>query len=389
MALLNKDALNRLDKFLNKLIMFEGSDLHIKSDSPPSGRIHGDIRLLSEKKVEHETIKALVMDITGARYDDFHEKKEYDGSYSLNGKYRFRVNISMHISGYALAFRLIPTNIKTIEMLNLPKVLHKLKDLKRGLVLVTGTTGSGKSSTLAAIIEEINNTYSRHIVTIEDPAEFIHHDRKSIIEQREIGINTQSFSNALRSAMREDPDIIVVGEIRDLATAQSIIHAVNTGHLIFSTLHTLNTYETVDRLIGIFPPSEQDRIRATLASTLEAVVCQRLVTGISGDLYPAIEVMFKSPQIKELIRSKRDHEILDAIENSGERYGSMSFNQSLYALVLNGLISEESAYEYATSPADLKLLFTTSNEYESKMQEKEDEAIEPPKEVDEEYNLKN
>jgi len=270
---------------------------------------------------------------------------------------------------------LIPPYIKTIEELNLPTALHKLTHLQRGLVLVTGTTGGGKSTTLASIIKEINKTYQKHIITIEDPIEYMHHDIKSIIEQRQVGLHTNSFSGALRAAMREDPDIIVVGEIRDIATAESILQAVNTGHLVFSTLHTIDARETIDRLIAIFPTNEQNRVRTTLAATLEAVVSQRLIKGTSNNMIPAVELMFKSPLIKELIRAKRDNEIPDAIKKEGISFDSITFNQALFDLTLRGEVTEEQAYQYATSPSDLKVMFTMSQEYEKKVNrnKKEDE----------------
>jgi twitching motility protein PilT len=309
---------------------------------------------------------SLVKALTDDEFENFKVTKEYDGAYSLNKKYRFRVNIFMHLDGYAVAFRLIPPHIKTIEELNLPSALHKLTHLRRGLVLITGTTGSGKSTTLATIVEDINKTHHRHIITIEDPIEYVHNDSKSIVEQREVGTHTNSFADALRAAMREDPDIIVVGEIRDLATAESILRAVNTGHLVFSTVHTLDARETIDRLIAIFPTEEQNRVRATLSATLEAVLSQRLIKGIDGNMIPAMEMMFKSPQIQELIRNKRDSEIPDAIEKEGISFASITFNRALFDLTLAEKITEEQAYQYASSPADLKLMFTVSKEYEEK-----------------------
>ena len=377
MAILNGNVLHELNAWLNMLIEVGGADLHIKSNSTIHARVRTDIKLLSDERVSHETIKSIVMDLTGKKYEDFYETKEFDGSYTLNGAHRFRVNISMHIGGYALAFRLIPQYIRSLEELNLPRALHKLAHLRRGLVLVTGTTGSGKSTTLASIIEEINQTHSRHIITIEDPVEYVHNDVKSIVEQRELGINTHSFSNALRAAMREDPDVIVVGEIRDIATAESILQAVNTGHLVFSTIHTLDARETIDRLIAIFPTSEQNRVRATLAATLEAVISQRLILGIENEMVPALEMMFKSPHITELIKNKRDHEILDAIEKEGIMFDSISFNRALFNLTLEDKITEEQAYQYATSPSDLKLLFTMSPKYEKKVLQKEMHGFRP------------
>jgi len=367
MSLIYQDVMEQLDIWLTMLIEAEGADLHIKSDSPIRARVKSDIVHLSKEVTKAETIKALVKALTGNAYETFKETKEFDGAYRLDDKHRFRVNIFMHLGGFALAFRLIPSYIKTIEELNLPTPLHKLAHLRRGLVLVTGTTGSGKSTTLATIVEEINKTYNHHIITIEDPIEYVHNDAKSIVEQREIGSHTNGFAQALRAAMREDPDIIVVGEIRDIATAESILQAVNTGHLVFSTVHTLDARETIDRLIAIFPTNEQNRVRATLAATLEAVISQRLIKGISGDMVPAVEMMFRSPQIQELIRSKRDNEITDAIEKEGIMFDSITFNRALFDLTLADKITEDQAYQYASSPADLKLMFTMSKEYEEKV----------------------
>jgi twitching motility protein PilT len=353
----------KLDMWLQTLISIKGSDLHIKSNSPLRARVKNDIVLLSKETINEKYTNELVKFLTGNNYGSFLDDKEYDGAYKLGKEYRFRYNIYMHVDGYAIAFRLIPPNIQTLEELHLPLELHRLSDLRRGLVLITGITGSGKSTTLAAIIEEINQKHSRHIITIEDPVEYIFHDKKSLIEQRELGTHTKSFSKALRSALREDPDIIVVGEIRDLATAESIIHAVNTGHLVFSTIHTLNAKETIERLIGLFPAAEQDRIRQTLAATLEACISQRLLEGKHGKMLPSVEIMFKSPFIQELIRQKRDSEIPDTIEKEGKIYGSISFNKALFNLTLEGKITEEQAYQFASSPSDLKLMFTISPEY--------------------------
>ena len=368
MSLKNKDILKQLDAWLKMLVEAGGADLHIKSDSTIHARFKSDIVPLSKEVTSSDTIETLVKALIGDEYETFvHETKEFDGAYSLDSNYRFRINISMHIGGFALAMRLIPTYIKTIEELNLPAALHKLAHLRRGLVLITGTTGSGKSTTLASVVEKINKTYNHHIITIEDPIEYLHHDKKSIVEQRELGLHTNSFASALRAAMREDPDVIVVGEIRDIATAESILQAVNTGHLVFSTVHTLDAQETIDRLIAIFPSEEQNRVRQTLAATIEAVISQRLIKGIDGNMLPAVEMMFRSPQIQELIRSNRDHEIPDAIQKEGISFDSMTFNRALFDLALADKITEEQAYQYASSPSDLKLLFTLSQDYEKKI----------------------
>jgi len=362
-----KDILERLNDWLSMLIEADGADLHIKSDSKIHARLKGDIMLLSNEVITRSEMEQLVISFTGDRFEEFEESKEFDGAHALNTEYRFRVNISKNMSGYAIAFRLIPPTIKTIEELNLPSALHKLSDLRRGLVLITGTTGSGKSTTLATIINEINKKHPLHIITIEDPIEYAYHDNKSIVEQRQVGIHTNAFSTALRAAMREDPDIIVVGEIRDIATAESILQAVNTGHLVFSTVHTLDARETIDRLIAIFPSEEQNRVRETLAATIEAVISQRLIRGTSGDMIPAVEMMFRSPHVQELIRSKRDFEIPDAIEKEGIMFDSITFNRALFDLTLADKITEEQAYQFASSPSDLKLLFTMSTEYEEKV----------------------
>lgn len=357
-----------LNSWLRLLIKSQGTDLHIKSNAPIKARIQGDIVLLSKTLtgISAGSVDALIKILTGNNYPEFEKNKEFDGIHMIDDKYRFRFNIYEHYSGFSLNFRLIQHKIRTIEALNLPTSLHKLSALQRGLVLITGTTGSGKSTTLATIIEEINKTSHRHIITIEDPIEFVHEDQKCIVEQREIGLHTTSFAQALHSAMREDPDIIVVGEIRDIATAESIFQAVNTGHLVFSTVHTLDAKETMDRMISIFPTNEQNRIRATLTATLEAVISQRLIKGIDGNMIPAVEMMFRSPLIQELIRTKRDNEILDAIEKEGHSFNSITFNQALFNLTLEGKISEEKAYQYASSASDLKLMFTLSEAYAKK-----------------------
>ena len=362
-----QNTLNELNNWLAVLIKYQGTDLHIKSNALVRARVKGSIVPINKSPIPEHIIDGLVKSLMGDRYHTFEETQEFDGTYAFSNEYRFRVNIYMHYGGYALNFRLIPQEIKTIEELNLPTQLHKLAKLERGLVLVTGTTGSGKSTLLASVIDEINKNSRKHIITIEDPIEYIYNDKKSIIEQREIGQHTKSFSRALRAALREDPDVIVVGEIRDLDTAESILQAVNTGHLVFSTVHTLDAKETIDRMISIFPSDEQNRVRATLATTLEAVISQRLVKSIENTMLPAVEMMFKSPLTQELIRNKRDNEITDVLAKEGHNFGTMTFNQSLFELTLKGKISEEIAYQYATSPADLKLMLSLSEEYNKKL----------------------
>ncbi len=356
-----------LKKHLVTLTEKDGSDLHIKSGGNVRARIRGEVVVLSEDVVLPETVLGIAQELTGTRFEQFLAEQEFDTVYVLDELNRFRVNLFYHLEGIAIVMRLIPHEIKSLEALNLPKELEQLAKLNRGLVLITGTTGSGKSTTLATIIELINETRKKHIITIEDPVEFSHKDKVSIIEQRGIGQHTKSFMNALRSAMREDPDIIIVGEMRDVETAESVLQAVNTGHLVFSTLHTLDARETIDRLIAIFPEREQNRIRMNLASNLQAVISQRLIRGINNTLVPAVEMMFRSPRIEYMIRNMLDNEIPDAMMEERHSFGSVTFNAALFELCLAGKITEEEAYNYATSASDLKLMFTKSAAYNEKL----------------------
>jgi len=361
-----KQLIQTLNSWLKELIRKKGTDLHIKSNAPVKARIGGEIQLLSKEfmGVSSSMIESLIQVLIGtSNIAKFKEDKNFDYNYTVGENYRFRFNIYKHYSGYAINFRRIPFKIQTFEQLNLPSSLHKLTKLQRGLVLITGATGSGKTTTLASAIEEINKTQKKHIITIEDPIEYIYDDQQCIIEQREIGKHANTFSQTLHALLREDPDVIVIGEIRDLNTAESILQAVSTGHLVFSTIHTIDVKETIDRLISIFPTQEQNRVRTTLAATLEAVISQRLIKGIDDTMIPAVECMFKSPLTQELIRNRRENEVLDVLEKEENSFDNITFNKALYKSVLKGKISEESAYQYATSPADLKLMLSLSEEY--------------------------
>jgi twitching motility protein PilT len=259
------------------------------------------------------------------------------------------------MDGLSALFRFIPFKIATLEELNLPKVIQSFVDIKRGLVLVTGVTGSGKSTTLAAIIDKINREEKKHIITIEDPIEFIHKDRGCLINQRAIGQDAHSFSDALRAALREDPDIILVGEMRDMETIDIALHAANTGHLVFSTLHTIDSKDTVDRIISMFGKEEQNRIRNSLSSVLEGIISQRLIPNNMGGRTAAIEVLKKTARIEQLIREDRDYEIPDALFEGKGIYGTQTFDQSLLDLFSDGYISEEVTLQYATNPSDMRL----------------------------------
>jgi twitching motility protein PilT len=344
-----------LNKFLKFMISKGGSDLHIKSGDGVRARIQGKLLPIGDVKISRESSIELAKDILGNRFDDFVKNKEIDFNYKLDENYRFRGNGFFQIDGISFVFRVIPVKIPTIDELKLPDVVKKFTEVERGLVLVTGVTGSGKSTTLAAIINDINNTKSKHIITIEDPVEFVHKDKKCLINQRSLGDNTLSFSNALRAALREDPDIILVGEMRDLETIEIALHAAETGHLVFSTLHTLDAKETINRIIGVFPPVEQTRIRMTLGSVLEGVISQRLVPTVDGKRTAAMEILVKTPRIKELIFQGRDEEIKDALEEGKKVYGTQSFDQHLVDLVIEGRVDEKTALEYATSRDDFIL----------------------------------
>ena len=345
-----------LNKFLYHMIKLKGSDLHIKSGGKIKARVQGNLVDFLSDVLPKEHVLELLKDILSPeRYNTFMEHKELDFSYQLDKDYRFRVNAFFQIEGPSIVFRVIPINIPSLKELNLPEIINKFTQVDRGLVLVTGVTGSGKSTTLAAMIDEINETKAKHIITIEDPVEFVHKDKKCLINQRSLGEDTLSFANALKAALREDPDIILVGEMRDRVTVEIALHAAETGHLVYSTLHTLDSKETINRIIGIFPPEEQPRIRLVLASILEGVISQRLVPTVDGKRAAAMEILVKTPRIKDLIMQDRDNEIKDAIEEGKEIYGTQSFDQHLIDLVIARRVDEEVAKDFASNKDDFIL----------------------------------
>ncbi|WP_457564656.1 type IV pilus twitching motility protein PilT [Caminibacter sp.] len=344
-----------LNKYLYTLIKHEGSDLHIKAGYGIRARINGVLHKVESPELTRAGVVNLLKELLRSRFEEMVQNKEIDFSYKLDENYRFRANAFFQVDGPSIVFRAIPLKIPTIEELQLPKIIHKFTQMERGLVLVTGVTGSGKSTTLAAIINEINETKSKHIITIEDPVEFIHKDKKSLINQRSLGEDTLSFNRALRAALREDPDVILVGEMRDRETIETALHAAETGHLVFSTLHTLDAKETINRIIGIFPTDEQQRIRLVLSSVLQGVISQRLVPTVDKKRTAAMEVLISTPRIRDMILKNQDQQVKDALEEGKLIYGTQSFDQHLVDLVLDGKISEETALEYATSRDDLKL----------------------------------
>ena len=344
----------KLRQYLERLIEKGGSDLHIKANSPVYARINGDIELLANEEMPKEDALLLAKELLKNRFKELVEQKDVDMIFILDETYRFRANIFFQIDGISAVFRVIPTQIKTIEELGLPEQVKKIAQLKRGLVLVTGITGSGKSTTMAAIIDEINRTRAEHIITIEDPVEFVHKNKKCIVNQRSLGQDTPSYARALRAALREDPDIIVIGEMRDLETIEMALHAAETGHLVFSTLHTLDAKETINRIISVFPAQEQNRIRIVLASVLEAILSQRLVKTKDGGRRAAVEIMVRTERIFDMIASGHEKEIGEVIEE-GEIYGMQTFDQALLKLYQEGVIDEEEALSNASSRADMAL----------------------------------
>ena len=346
----------KLQFYLKNLIHNGGSDLHLKSGAIIRLRINGDLLKLGDKEMTHEELDGIARAILSEKqYSELVQNKELDCTYVLDEDNRFRVNFFYQLNGLSSVMRIIPVKILTLEELNLPPIIKELSEMHRGIILVTGVTGSGKSTTLAAMLDHINRTKKKHIITVEDPVEFVHQDRESLVSQRGIGQDSHSFANALKGSLREDPDIILIGEMRDLETIEIALHAANTGHLVFSTLHTLDAKETINRVIGMFPKEEQNRIRITLASVLGGVVSQRLVKTVDGKRAAAIEVMKQTPRIADLIANNMDYEILDTIEEGKEIYGSQSFDQALLELYNDGRISEDTALEHATNASDMKL----------------------------------
>ncbi len=362
----------KIRAYLKKLIEMGGSDLHVKAGSQIRARINGDIIVFSNEIFSKEDAITFAKELTRTRYPEFVQNKEMDMTYIYDASSRFRLNIFFQMDGVSFAFRTIPTIQNTIDGLGLPEAIHKITDMERGLVLVTGITGSGKSTTLASIINEINHKHAKHIITIEDPIEFVHKDIKSIINQRSVGMDTNSFANALKAALREDPDIILVGEMRDIETIEMALHAAETGHLVLSTLHTLDAKETINRVISVFPATDQARIRAMLASTLNAIISQRLLKNKQGGRVAAIELLFRTPRIELIIAEGRDGEIAEALAVGTGIYKTQTFDQHLFELIVNGVVDEEIGLEKATSPSDLKLRLQNINFADSR---KEDNQI--------------
>ena len=349
-----------INELLTTVVDVGGSDLHLKVGNYPIARVKGRLTPLTQfKKLVQEDTIAMAYSImaTDRQKSKFKENLDLDLAYSVPALGRFRCNIFNQRGTVGMVLRVIPRRIFSIEDLMLPRVLSKICEEQRGLVLVTGTTGSGKSTTLAAMIDYINATRSEHILTIEDPIEYLHRDNLSIINQREVEADCKSFASALRAALRQDPDVILVGEMRDYETIETAIHAAETGHLVFSTLHTLDASETINRVISVFPPHHQKQIRIQLAQVLKAVISQRLVPRADGQgRVPAVEVLVATETVKACIEDKdRTKGLKDVIAQGTSQYGMQTFDQSLYFLIQQGLITVEEALLRATNVGEFKL----------------------------------
>jgi twitching motility protein PilT len=348
-----------LDRLLRRLSEADGSDLHMKVGSPPRLRVNGElIRLNDEAPVQPTDTELLARTIMQARtLDHFDRHHEADFAYSVQGLGRFRVNAFRQRGSAGLVFRRVRQGARSFQELNLPDVIRRLADEPRGLVLITGPTGCGKTTTLAAMIDHINRTRECHIVTIEDPIEVLHHDELAAINQREVGFDTDNFLVALRSALREDPDVILVGEMRDTETVATALTAAETGHLVLSTLHTIDTVETVNRIVDFFPANQQRQARISLAGALRGAVCQRLVPTADGSTrVPALEVMVVNGRIQQCIVDPEKTSDISQIVAEGEYYGMQTFDQSLVSLLEQGVIDLRAAMVTASNPHDLKVM---------------------------------
>ncbi len=348
-----------IDAALRHLVSVGGSDLHLKVPSPPLVRHHGELVPIpgSDRLTPADTERALMTMLTDEeRLAEFREEREVDFAYAIEGTGRFRLNAFHQRGTISIVARSIPVTIRTAEELNLPPVISELAEEERGIVLVTGTTGSGKSTTLAAMIDHMNARCSKHIVTIEDPIEFLHRDKRSIINQREVGQDTGSFKRALRRVLRQDPDVILVGEMRDEETVHTALSAAETGHLVLSTVHTVDAPETVNRIIDFFPPHMHQQVRAMIAGTLKGVVSQRLVRSKDGGRVATCEVLRMTGRVRDMIMDPDQTGRLTEVIAEGAYYGMQTFDQALFAHLKAGRIGMEEAVRAATSPHDFKLL---------------------------------
>ncbi len=355
-----------LDAALRLVVETEASDLHLKVPAHPMVRRHGKLESLPDSEplapdVTEGALRSMLTD--GAKLQEFADENEVDFSYAVPGLARFRVNAFRQRGSISIVARAIPFTIRTVEELLLPPVINELADEERGIVLLTGTTGSGKSTTLAAMIDRINTTSRKHIVTIEDPVEFLHRDKSSIINQREVGEDTGSFKRALRRVLRQDPDVILVGEMRDEETVRTALSAAETGHLVLSTVHTVDAAETVNRIIDFFPEAEQRQARAMLGGTLKGVISQRLVPTPDGDGRVATcEILRMTGRVRDMILNPDETGKLPEVISEGAYYGMQTFDQALLGHVQKGYVSMEDALKASTHPHDFKLLVSSDGQ---------------------------
>src|SRR5947199_1880158 len=345
-----------LSDLLRKMLEMGGSDLHITTNSPPQIRVHGHLHPLDMPPLQPAETKQLGYSVlTDAQKHRFEEHLELDFSFGLKGLARFRGNLFNHRGATGGVFRVIPFEIKSFQQLQLPAIIGKLCERPRGLVLVTGPTGSGKSTTLAAMIDKINVDRHDHIITIEDPIEFVHPNKNCLVNQREVGSDTKGFSAALRAALREDPDVVLIGEMRDLETIEAALRIAETGHLTFGTLHTNSAASTINRVIDVFPSHQQSQIRAQLSLVLEGVLCQSLLSKIGGQGRAcAMEILVPNAAVRNLVREDKIHQIYSAMQSGQDKYGMQTFNQSLASLYFSKQISLETALLRSSMPDELQ-----------------------------------
>ena len=339
-----------ITQLLQFAVQQDASDLHISAGEPPMLRVHGSIKKIKMPPLEEEQTQEMIYDIMNdAHRKHFEEFSELDFSMQLGEVARFRVNVFRQNRGLGAVFRQIPTTIMSLETLNMPDILRDISVREKGLVLVTGPTGSGKSTTLAAMVDYLNANFEKHILTVEDPIEFVHVSKKSLINQREVGPHTLSFKNALKAALREDPDIILVGEMRDLETIQLALTAAETGHLVFGTLHTSSAPKTVDRIIDVFPPAQQPQIRAMFAESIQGIITQTLCKKVGGGRVAGLEILLGSSAVRNLLREGKIHQIPSAMQTS-QKLGMQTMEMHLLELVDKGLITRETAIEKLGKP---------------------------------------
>jgi twitching motility protein PilT len=344
-----------LPELLKKTVELEGSDLHLTISTPPQVRVHGHLQRLEGADLTPSETKALAYSVlTDSQKKRFEEALELDFSFGIKGLARFRCNMFNQRGAVGAVYRLIPEKIRSFQELGLPAVLANLAERPRGLVLVTGPTGSGKSTTLAAMIDKINTERKDHILTIEDPIEYIHQHKGCLVNQREVHSDTLGFSNALRAALREDPDIVLIGELRDLETVESALRIAETGHLTFGTLHTNSAAQTINRIIDVFPAHQQSQIRTQLSLVLEGIVCQALLPKLGGGRVCSLEIMIPTPAIRNLIREDKVHQIYSAMQTGQEKLGMQTANQSLASLHMKKLINLETALNASSNKEELQ-----------------------------------